>query len=106
MPSEQLFVKAGKRYKPVTPRDGWLGFPCAGVWIVKRDFKSNSAECVIMESELPIPYDFPSYTRMAVIRNELATCICNAYDSGPMSAQDIADHVLKFLAGNTSKFEV
>ncbi len=50
--NQQVYIKKGRRYHPVGPRDGFTGFPSDGIWLVQQKVGALSSECVLKLGEL------------------------------------------------------
>ena len=101
---QQLFVKEGRNYRPITPTDGWNGFPMDGIWLVKSDANSKSASCILKIGD--VPELFP-VAQMMVSRDQLTKFLMETLSKNGISMQDLATEIIKFLAMNSkSKFDV
>lgn len=50
--NEQVYIKQGRRYKPLGYSDGWTGFPADGVWLVKQEDGMHSSDCLLRLGEV------------------------------------------------------
>jgi len=91
---DQVYYKKGRRYIPFGPQE-WEGFPADGIWLVEVKPGLRSEQLLLRIGDVPDLYPF---AQMAVSRNELAIAISKRMDK-PHSAQDLADVVLKWMAG-------
>ena len=104
---QQLFVKEGRKYRPITPTDGWNGFPMDGIWLVKSDSSSKSSSCIMKIGDVPELFPF---AQMMISRDQLSKFLMETMSSNSgagISMQDLATEIIKFLAMNSkSKFDV
>ena len=53
----QIYVKKGRRYRPIGYSDGFTGFPAEGIWAVYKSDTSKSSTCIALVGEFqPIDY--------------------------------------------------
>lgn len=44
--NKQLYIKKGKKYVPIGYSDGFIGFPCEGLWAVYKKDKNEFQSCI------------------------------------------------------------
>jgi hypothetical protein len=95
MSDTTVYKKVGRKYVPIAP-EIWNGFPMDGIWIVKFNYGyEKSASCVSRLDNLPEPYPFYN---MMMSRDEIALELVKIFDGNPISLQQAADRLIKFLA--------
>lgn len=109
----QLYKREKGKYVKIGFSDGWLGFPCDGVWLVRSTPGCKSSSCIAKILEVPKAYKI---SELKMRSNVMASAIVEYFDKKKeqwnkdkhfsYNAQEIVDKILEKILIDDRKNQI